>query len=54
VFKDASLAFWVYILQCSDGRYYTGQTDNLDYRFAQAEAKRPSTSLRTNEEGWRL
>jgi putative endonuclease len=29
------LAFWVYILQCSDGRYYTGQTDNLEYRFAQ-------------------
>jgi putative endonuclease len=25
----------VYILQCSDGRYYSGQTDNLEYRFAQ-------------------
>ncbi|MGN6059177.1 MAG: GIY-YIG nuclease family protein [Sphingomicrobium sp.] len=36
--RDASLAFWVYILQCSDGRYYTGQTDNLDYRFAQHQA----------------
>jgi predicted GIY-YIG superfamily endonuclease len=32
------LAFWVYILQCSDGRYYTGQTDNLQYRFAQHQA----------------
>jgi len=32
------LAFWVYILQCSDGRYYTGQTDNLEYRFAQHQA----------------
>jgi len=32
------LAFWVYILQCSDGHYYTGQTDNLEYRFAQHQA----------------
>jgi predicted GIY-YIG superfamily endonuclease len=32
------LAFWAYILQCSDGRYYTGQTDNLEYRFAQHQA----------------
>jgi predicted GIY-YIG superfamily endonuclease len=32
------LAFWVYILRCADGRYYTGQTDNLDYRFAQHQA----------------
>jgi putative endonuclease len=29
------VAFWVYILQCSNGRYYTGQTDNLEYRSAQ-------------------
>jgi putative endonuclease len=32
------LAFWVYILRCSDGRYYTGQTDNLEYRLAQHQA----------------
>ncbi len=29
------MAFWVYILRCSDGSYYTGHTDNLDYRIAQ-------------------
>ena len=32
------MAFWVYILRCSDGRYYTGQTDNLDHRIAQHQA----------------
>ncbi|MDP3677862.1 MAG: GIY-YIG nuclease family protein [Methylotenera sp.] len=26
--------FWVYILQCADGSYYTGHTDNLDMRLA--------------------
>jgi putative endonuclease len=26
--------FWVYILQCSDGSYYTGHTDNLELRLA--------------------
>ncbi|PYB48005.1 GIY-YIG nuclease family protein, partial [Legionella pneumophila] len=25
--------FWVYILQCSDKSYYTGQTDNLEKRL---------------------
>jgi len=29
------MAFWVYILRCSDGKYYTGHTDNLDQRMAQ-------------------
>ena len=29
------MAFWVYILKCSDGRYYTGQTDNLDRRISE-------------------
>jgi len=29
------MGFWVYILKCSDGRYYTGHTDNLDRRFAE-------------------
>ncbi|TAK90649.1 MAG: GIY-YIG nuclease family protein [Burkholderiaceae bacterium] len=27
------MAFWVYILQCADGSYYTGHTDNLEYRI---------------------
>lgn len=29
------MSFWVYILQCRDGSYYTGQTDNLECRMAQ-------------------
>ncbi|RJF91332.1 GIY-YIG nuclease family protein [Sphingomonas cavernae] len=29
------MAFWVYILKCSDGRYYTGQTDDLERRMAE-------------------
>jgi len=29
------MAFWVYILRCSDGRFYTGHTDNLDRRVAE-------------------
>ncbi len=27
--------FWVYILQCADGSYYTGHTDDLDLHLAQ-------------------
>ncbi|MDD5583984.1 MAG: GIY-YIG nuclease family protein [Candidatus Omnitrophica bacterium] len=27
--------FWVYILQCQDGTYYTGYTNNLDRRLKQ-------------------
>jgi len=26
--------FWVYILRCADGSYYTGHTDNLEMRLA--------------------
>ena len=29
------MAFWVYILRCADGSYYTGHTDGLDARMAQ-------------------
>ena len=29
------MAFWVYILRCSDGSYYTGHTDDLERRMAQ-------------------
>jgi predicted GIY-YIG superfamily endonuclease len=28
------MSFWVYILLCSDGSYYTGHTDNLELRVA--------------------
>ena len=29
------MAFWTYILRCSDGRFYTGHTEDLDVRLAQ-------------------
>jgi predicted GIY-YIG superfamily endonuclease len=29
------MAFWTYMLRCSDGRYYTGHTDNLDRRIGE-------------------
>jgi predicted GIY-YIG superfamily endonuclease len=29
------MAFWVYILRCSDSSYYTGHTDNLEKRMAE-------------------
>jgi predicted GIY-YIG superfamily endonuclease len=29
------VAFWVYILGCSDGSYYTGHTDNLEKRIGE-------------------
>ena len=30
--------FWVYILHCADGSYYTGHTENLENRIAQHQA----------------
>jgi predicted GIY-YIG superfamily endonuclease len=27
------MSFWVYILKCADGSYYTGHTDNLEARL---------------------
>lgn len=34
------MAFWVYIIKCSDNSYYTGHTDNLEHRLGQhAEGK---------------
>ncbi len=32
------LNFYVYILKCSDGTFYTGHTDNLEKRIAEHEA----------------
>ncbi|QIK77639.1 GIY-YIG nuclease family protein [Sphingomonas piscis] len=29
------MQFWVYILRCGDGSYYTGHTDDLDKRMAE-------------------
>ena len=30
--------FWTYMVQCSDGSYYVGHTDNLEMRIAQHNA----------------
>lgn len=32
------LDFYVYILKCNDGTYYTGHTDNLEKRIAEHQA----------------
>ena len=32
------MAFWVYMLHCADGSYYTGHTDDLDRRLGQHHA----------------
>ena len=31
--------FWVYMLKCADNSYYTGHTDDLDYRLSQHHHK---------------
>jgi predicted GIY-YIG superfamily endonuclease len=33
--KRINEMFWVYILRCADGSYYTGHTDNLEMRISQ-------------------
>jgi putative endonuclease len=33
-----SKPFWVYILRCADGSYYTGHTDDLELRMARHES----------------
>ena len=32
------MSFWVYILRCAGGSYYTGHTDDLAKRLAEHEA----------------
>jgi len=32
------MAFFTYILKCSDGSYYVGQTDDLERRFSEHQA----------------
>ena len=32
------MSFWVYILRCADGSYYTGQTDDLERRDAEHQS----------------
>ena len=35
---ETTVDFWVYILRCSDGSYYTGHTDNLEKRVGEHQA----------------
>lgn len=32
------MGFWIYILRCADGSYYTGHTENLEKRMAEHQA----------------
>lgn len=32
------MAFWLYMLKCADGSYYTGHTEDLEIRLAQHAA----------------
>src|SRR5713226_8440938 len=32
------MAFWVYILKCADGSYYTGHTDDLNKRVGEHQS----------------
>ena len=34
------MSYYVYILRCSDGSYYTGHTDNLESRLAAHQSGR--------------
>ena len=33
-----AVVFSTYLLRCNDGSYYTGHTDNLEYRLAQHQS----------------
>ena len=62
------MPFYVYILRCADGTYYTGHTDDLDRRMAQhsvgegcayTSKRRPlkllwATDCQSREQGWEL
>jgi predicted GIY-YIG superfamily endonuclease len=41
------MQFWVYILRCSDGSYYTGHTDDLDKRMAEHQQGKGGVWTRT-------
>jgi predicted GIY-YIG superfamily endonuclease len=32
------MTFWVYLLRCADGSYYTGHTDNLEKRIGEHQS----------------
>jgi tRNA/rRNA methyltransferase len=57
------MAFWIYIVKCSDGSYYTGHTDDLERRLAAHQSggfkgytssKRPVQLMYTQEFPTRL
>ena len=57
------MSFWVYILKCTDGSYYTGHTDNLEYRVAMhhegrndgyTKSRQPVTLVFSEQFGTRL
>ena len=57
------MPFWVYVLKCSDGSYYTGHTDNLEGRVAvhqegrlggYTRSRRPVTLVFAEQLGTRL
>ncbi len=41
------MQFWVYILKCRDGSFYTGHTDDLDKRMAEHRQGKGSLWTRT-------
>jgi putative endonuclease len=41
---------WVYILECSDGSYYTGVTSDIDSRFAEHQQ---AIDMEKRIKGWR-
>ena len=41
------MAGYLYILQCSDGTYYTGSTKNLEIRLAQHQSKKGANYTKT-------
>ena len=57
------MPFWVYILKCIDGSYYTGHTDNLEDHFAvhqegrlggYTKSRRPVTLVFSEQLGTRV
>jgi putative endonuclease len=32
------MAFWAYMLRCSDGKFYVGHTEDIEIRFAQHQS----------------
>jgi predicted GIY-YIG superfamily endonuclease len=52
---SSSLKFWVYVLENGDGRFYVGQTDDLDRRLTQHNELGPSKGKYTLKNGpWKL